>query len=354
MRQGNRFDEPTVASVTQRTGCGASRSGSPDADEDSPARAGIGAEGRKRRTALDHHGRKLDVGNLERPVGLESVHVGGRGTEFAEAGAANGICIVVDGAGTDSRRRRDLPARSQRQDARCARGREIALNGSTAVEKTLAAGVREETMTDAFNERLRLIRFRRKRERSRFRDELRIIPKWLVVACVALYFVALCVGMIINVHGFITGGPVFPGDDGLRSEPLLSCLALAGVITGVAAVFSCLLFMLGYVYRDAQRRGMHPALWTILVLILSGGYFLIGLIIYLLVREPLPYTCPQCASTVNARFNFCPSCKYNLHPACPQCQREVDDEDKFCPYCASELHHAPKLPGEISTDSSSV
>jgi RNA polymerase subunit RPABC4/transcription elongation factor Spt4 len=206
-------------------------------------------------------------------------------------------------------------------------------------------------MSDAFNERLRLIRFRRKRERSRFRDELRIIPKWLVGLCFILWLIALVIGMIVNLHGFQSGGAIFPGDETFRQEPVLSFLALAGVITGCAVVLSCLFLMLGYVYRDAKRRGMHPALWTLLVLILSGGYFFIGLIIYLLVREPLPYTCPQCASTVNARFNFCPNCKYNLHPACPQCQREVADDDKFCPYCATELHHSPKLPGEIAPGS---
>jgi hypothetical protein len=195
-------------------------------------------------------------------------------------------------------------------------------------------------MSDAFNERLRLIRFRRKRERSRFRDELRVIPKWLVWLCVALYVAAVIIGVGINLHNFQTGGPIFP-DESLRHDPAASCAGLVGVITLGAVVFSALLFMLGYVYRDAKRRGMHPALWTLLVLILSGGYFFIGFIIYLLVREPLPYTCPQCAATVNARFNFCPNCKYNLHPACPACQREVDDNDKFCPYCAAELHHAP-------------
>jgi uncharacterized membrane protein YhaH (DUF805 family)/RNA polymerase subunit RPABC4/transcription elongation factor Spt4 len=196
-------------------------------------------------------------------------------------------------------------------------------------------------MSDAFNERLRLIRFRRKRERSRFRDELRIIPKWLVWLCVALYIVALIVGLAVNLHNFQTNGPVFPGDETLRNDPGASCAGLVGVITLGAFALSTLLFMLGYVYRDAKRRGMHPALWTLLVLVLSPGYLFIGLIIYLLIREPLPYTCPQCAATVNARFNFCPNCKYNLHPACPSCQREVDDNDKFCPYCAAELHHAP-------------
>jgi hypothetical protein len=202
-------------------------------------------------------------------------------------------------------------------------------------------------MSDAFNERLRLIRFRRKRERAKFREELRIIPKWLVWTCLTLYVLALLLGTVINLHNVQTGDPVFP-DDTFRNQPGISCLALAGAITGVSAVLSILLFTLGYVYRDAKRRGMHPGLWTLLVFILSAGYVFIGLIIYLLVREPLPYTCPQCATTVSARFNFCPNCKYNLRPACPQCQREVSDGDKFCPFCATELHHAPNPPADIA------
>ena len=210
-------------------------------------------------------------------------------------------------------------------------------------------------MSDAFSERLRLIRFRRKRENIRFRDELRIIPKWLVVTCLLLYILALIIGFAVNHHGFETNGAIFPGDESLRHEPELSQLGLAGVITFGAFFLSTLFFSLGYVYRDAKRRGMNPGLWTLLVLLLSGGYFFIGFIIYLLVREPLPFTCPQCSTSVNARFNFCPNCKCNLHPACPQCQREVSDADKFCPYCATDLAQpkpAPTGPADISTPSS--
>lgn len=206
-------------------------------------------------------------------------------------------------------------------------------------------------MTDTFNERLRLIRIRRKRESTRFRDELRIIPRWLVWTCLALYIIALIIGMLVNLHGFQNNGQVFPGDESMRNEPALSYLALAGVITFGSAAFSAMLFMLGYVYRDAKRRGMHAGLWTILVLILSSSTFFIGLIIYLLVREPLPFNCPKCSATVNARFNFCPNCKYNLHPVCPACQREVADDDKFCPYCAAELSHTPKPPAGVVPDS---
>ena len=206
-------------------------------------------------------------------------------------------------------------------------------------------------MTDAFNERLRLIRFRHKREHSTFREELRIIPKWIVWTCILIYLLGLFIGLAVNLHNFQTGDPVFPGDESLRNEPVLSCAGLAAAITAGAFCFFVILSMFGYVYRDAKRRGMNAVLWTLLVLILSPAYLFIGLIIYLLVREPLPFTCPQCAATVNARFNFCPNCKYNLHPACPQCQREVSDTDKFCPYCATELHHTPKPPAEPAPSS---
>jgi ABC-type Fe3+ transport system permease subunit len=197
-------------------------------------------------------------------------------------------------------------------------------------------------MSDAFNERLRLIRFRRRREHSKFTQELRIIPKWLVWTCVMLYIIALIIGSMVNLHGIQTGGDVFPPE--LRSQPVLATLALAGTITAGALFTSLCLFMFGYVYRDAKRRGMNPALWTIVVLILSPGYGILGLIIYLLIREPLPYPCPQCANSVSARYNFCPNCKTNLHPACAHCQREVTDTDKFCPYCGNDLAPTPVVP----------
>ena len=197
-------------------------------------------------------------------------------------------------------------------------------------------------MSEAFNERLRLIRFRRKRESSKFTEELRVIPRWLVWACLTLTILALIIGVSVNLANMGTDRGTFPPD--LQGQPLLASLALAGVIILVALLTSATLFMFGYVYRDAKRRGMHPALWTIVVLILSPSFGVLGLIIYLLVREPLPFPCPQCATSVSARFNFCPNCKTNLHPACPHCQREVADTDKFCPYCGNDLIASPALP----------
>jgi RNA polymerase subunit RPABC4/transcription elongation factor Spt4 len=98
---------------------------------------------------------------------------------------------------------------------------------------------------------------------------------------------------------------------------------------------------------------MNSTLWTFLVLILMPSSLVLGFIIYLLMREPLPYNCPQCGAIVDARFNFCPNCKCNLHPACPNCKREVVETDKYCAYCGfdlqgtktSEPRELPSVPG---------
>jgi hypothetical protein len=188
-------------------------------------------------------------------------------------------------------------------------------------------------MSDAFSERMRLIRFRRKTERPRFRDELKVIPRWLIWTCAALYSVALVIVLAINFSGLNL--QIRPHD--LQDRPLLSALALAGMVTGIALVLSTWLMALGYVYRDAKRRDLNPFLWTILCMLLSWPFFAIGFLLYFQVREPLPYPCPRCSTMVGARFNFCSNCKCNLHPSCPNCKREIAETDKFCPYCAQEL-----------------
>ena len=192
-----------------------------------------------------------------------------------------------------------------------------------------------QKVSDSFNERLRLIRLRRKKENLRFWQEFRIIPRWLIVLVIFLFLVGQAIALIVNIDAVRHGGMVFPPD--FQNDPALAFLASAGIVTGVSLILATLLFMIAYVNRDASRRGMNSALWTILVILFLPTWGLIGLIIYLLMREPLPYSCPQCGSTVGARFNFCPSCKCNLHPSCPQCKREVVETDKYCPYCAYEL-----------------
>src|ERR1700722_20187676 len=200
----------------------------------------------------------------------------------------------------------------------------------------------QNRVSSSFQERMRLIRFRRKRERTRFRDELRVVPYWLRIACAVLYVLAVGIGIAINLgrgfmhsHGARMGGELWPWV--FRDNPVMASFSIAGVITLFAIFITSYLFLLGYVYRDAKRRGMHAGLWLLLILVLSPAYLGIGFLLYFFMREPLPYACPNCAATVGARYNFCPNCKTNLHPACPQCKQPVAETDKFCPNCACEL-----------------
>jgi len=210
-----------------------------------------------------------------------------------------------------------------------------------------------QRVSDSFNERMRLIRVRRRKERLKFWDEFRIIPRWLVVAVFVLFVAAEVIAYLVNTNTALNGGQVFPPE--LKDNLVLASLALGGLVALMSFFMATMIFMIAYVNRDAARRGMNSALWTLLVLILTPSSLIIGFVIYFLMREPLPYPCPQCSSTVSARFNFCPNCKCNLHPACPQCKREVAELDKFCPYCAFELATAPsvRIPATKSEESPS-
>jgi len=196
-----------------------------------------------------------------------------------------------------------------------------------------------QKVTSSFNERMRLIRLRRKKEKLRFWDEFRIIPKWLVIVVFVKFLLAEVIAYIVNTHPSLNGGEMFPPE--LKDDPFLASLALGGLVALVSLFVAFLIFLIAYVNRDALRRGMSPTLWTILVIILLPAWGFVGFIIYFLMREPLPYPCPLCGNSVGARFNFCPNCKCNLHPSCPQCKREIAETDKFCPYCGNDL----KVPG---------
>ena len=211
-----------------------------------------------------------------------------------------------------------------------------------------------------FDERMRLNRFRRKREKSSFGEEFRIIPRWLVILVVVLYVLAIAIGTFVNLgHSFVIySSPndahaqvqhqIWPWE--FRNEPVIASLILAATITGVALPLAGFLLLLGYVYRDAKRREMHAGLWLLLILILSPAYLAIGFLLYFFLREPLPYACPQCATTVGARFNYCPNCDTNLHPSCPHCRQEVGDADKFCPYCGNNLPRGGVMGTGLATE----
>jgi len=107
---------------------------------------------------------------------------------------------------------------------------------------------------------------------------------------------------------------------------------LLGLLVGI--VLGSFLLFIGYINRDAKRRGMSPVLWTIVAVLIPNA---LGIILYFVLRQPLRSGCPQCGYAVQREFNFCPRCNHKLSPSCPQCQHVVGVTDVYCPYCGTVL-----------------
>jgi len=163
------------------------------------------------------------------------------------------------------------------------------------------------------------------RTSTRFKDELSIISPWAFSLAV-LGFLAMVVLIVVLV-----------GRD--HDAPPVAVRWLLGIITG--ALLGCYIVLIGYVNRDAGRRGMSGLLWTLVAIFVPNG---LGIVLYFVLRKPRTTKCPQCGATVEPGFGFCPKCRYRLQPVCPHCQRGVNPGDKFCPYCGGSLEGTASVP----------
>ena len=160
--------------------------------------------------------------------------------------------------------------------------------------------------------------------------EIRIVPVWAWVLA-GIVFVAAQFFFNVAIARHAGGPPAW-------ARPIL------GLLAGIGG--GCFLLLVGYINRDAKRRGMSPALWTIMAVIIPNA---LGIILYFLLRQPLGRACPQCGSALQSGFNFCPRCSYKLSPDCPQCHRAVGFNDIYCPYCGTSLRIPPVPPPDSST-----
>ena len=117
-----------------------------------------------------------------------------------------------------------------------------------------------------------------------------------------------------------------------------------GLLAGLGG--GLFILLIGYINRDAKRRGMSPTLWTIIALIIPNA---LGIILYFVLRLPLRCTCPQCRQPVQTGFSFCPHCSCKLSPSCPQCQRAVGSSDIYCPYCGTSQRSQSAPGGTVTT-----
>jgi len=152
--------------------------------------------------------------------------------------------------------------------------------------------------------------------------EIKVIPKW---AWVLAGVVVVAAQLFFDASSDLSRPP----------HPLPAwARPLLGLLAGILG--ACYLLLIGYINRDAKRRGMSPTLWTILAIVIPNA---LGIILYFLLRQSPRNICPQCGHAVQTGFSFCPHCSYKLSPNCPQCQRAVGMDDIYCPYCGIPLRN---------------
>jgi hypothetical protein len=156
---------------------------------------------------------------------------------------------------------------------------------------------------------------------SRFRDEVKIVPRTAVAIAVCVWLAFFLLMMLVP----------FRLDPEGRNWPLAGKLAVSA-LPGLSLFL--LVLVVGYVYSDAKRRGMRYVLWTWLAALIPNA---IGVILYFVLRDPLLANCTHCGAQARQGFAFCPKCGGALSQACPQCRRAVEPGWTHCVHCGASL-----------------
>jgi hypothetical protein len=160
-----------------------------------------------------------------------------------------------------------------------------------------------------------------RREKLGLQNEFRIIPGWAIALAVVIFVgLPICFWLVIWPNS----------EDVPPSRPFR--ILLPFIVSTILAFYALLI---GYVNRDAGRRGMSRTLWTLLVIFIPNA---IGFIIYFLLRNPIQMNCPKCGLIVDQRANYCPNCRYSFHPTCAQCKAPVRTADAFCAQCGAQVN----------------
>jgi hypothetical protein len=155
---------------------------------------------------------------------------------------------------------------------------------------------------------------------SRFTKELRVIPKaaWIVE------FAYLCFAVPLFIF-------VARTDPEIGKWPRWGqALCVFGMFLFVVAWVT----LIGYIYGDAKRRQMRYVMWTLLAIFIPNA---IGMILYFILRDPLPKPCLGCGHIEKAGFPFCPHCGALLQPTCSKCGKPVDPTWANCAHCGQRL-----------------
>ena len=124
----------------------------------------------------------------------------------------------------------------------------------------------------------------------------------------------------------------FPSEAHSRSPMPIGVKIFLGCFAPLVVAAAILLD--GYVYADAKRRGMRYVMWTLLAALVPD---LIGVILYFLLREPLPTACPKCGYMARRSYAFCPQCSTELNRLCRSCGRNLELGWSGCAYCGTPV-----------------
>ena len=156
---------------------------------------------------------------------------------------------------------------------------------------------------------------------NQLRQDLKVIPlgAWIIALLVYGGFI------------FLISPWLIPRDPELSPWPTLLQVVFW---FGIPMMLAILVLLIGYVYVDAKRRGMRYVLWTLLAIFIPNA---IGIVLYFILRDPLPQSCPKCGALVPLRFSPCPACGTALAHTCPDCRRRVESEWLHCAHCGASL-----------------
>jgi hypothetical protein len=166
---------------------------------------------------------------------------------------------------------------------------------------------------------------------SRLGQGWALVPWWarVLAALVGMGFAGL-MALIIIV-------PVASTEPSALVYVILPFLAtLIGVVPMMIDVL-----LVGYVFGDARRRGMDHVLWTLLAAFIPAG---VGIILYFMLREPVPVPCPLCGTPATKGHAFCSACGVAVRTACPQCRQPVEPGWSHCTRCGTSLRVEPSRP----------
>jgi hypothetical protein len=154
-----------------------------------------------------------------------------------------------------------------------------------------------------------------------FSDEMRLIPLWSVALAIAAFtLVEYLMWVVVPAHR--------------HHPPNLPLAFRTYICISLGAVAALYMLMVGYISRDAPRRGMSTPMWMVVCVVVPSG---IGAVLYFLLRLPVLSLCPSCNTRVESDYHFCPQCAYQVAPCCGNCHRSARITDLYCVHCGHHL-----------------